>query len=154
MVPSSVTLVDVSPTEAGTISVWVTAMFPEPRPAPGPQQVPAQSVAVGQVTGQLVASRASRVPATGRIQKRSNHGEEGRPGAPLLPTGTPRTTPLSLTRAMSSSSSSPPPAYLLSLKKVWPKTLFESHSKETLQLCESDRRSWGVNWLQFFWEKL
>ena len=106
MVPSSVTFVDVSPTEAGTISVWVTAMFPEPKPAPGPQQVPAQSVAVGQVIGQLAASRASRVPSTGRIQKRSDHGEAGRPGAPLLPTGVPRTTPLSLTQAMSSSISS------------------------------------------------
>lgn len=46
------------------------------------------------------------VGIVGRIQKRSDHGEAGRPGAPLLPTGVPRTTPLSLTQAMSSSISS------------------------------------------------
>lgn len=61
-------------------------------------------MAMGQVTGQQAASRAFRVPSTGRIQKRSGHGEAGRAGAPLLPTGAPRTAPLSLTQMMSSSS--------------------------------------------------
>lgn len=82
-------------------------MFPEPRPAPGPQHVPAQSVAVGQVTGQLAASRPpTRVPSTGQIQEeeRPRRGRQSRSPPPAHRRAQSRSS--QLTRVMSSSSSS------------------------------------------------